>query len=102
MHIVVPYVPGGGVDAFGRVLAGKLQDRLGVTVIVDNRGGAGGNVGGNFVAKSAPDGYTILAAASGEVANAMNARAASGALEMVSTPMPKWPYSVSSAGSGPT
>ncbi len=66
VHIVVPYVPGGGVDAFGRVLAGKLQDRLGVTVIVDNRGGAGGNVGGNFVAKSAPDGYTILLNTNGQ------------------------------------
>ena len=66
VHIIVPYVPGGGVDAFGRILATKLQLRLGVPVLVDNKGGAGGNVGGNFVAKAAPDGYTILLNTNGQ------------------------------------
>ena len=66
VHIVVPFVPGGGVDAFARVLADKLQTRLGSPFIVDNRAGAGGNVGANFVAKSPPDGYTLLLHTNGQ------------------------------------
>lgn len=66
IHIVVPFVPGGGVDAFGRLLAGKLQERLNSPVLIDNRGGAGGNVGANFVAKAPPDGYTILLHTNGQ------------------------------------
>ncbi len=66
IHIVVPYIAGGGVDAFGRILAGKLQERLGAPVVIDNRGGAGGNVGGNYVAKSPADGYTILLNTNGQ------------------------------------
>jgi tripartite-type tricarboxylate transporter receptor subunit TctC len=66
IHIVVPFVPGGGVDAFGRLLAGKLQERFKQSVIIDNRGGAGGNVGANFVAKAPADGYTILLHTNGQ------------------------------------
>ena len=60
IRIVVPFPPGGSVDALGRVYAARLQDQLKQSVIIDNRGGAGGNLGANVVAKSPPDGYTIL------------------------------------------
>jgi tripartite-type tricarboxylate transporter receptor subunit TctC len=62
IRYIVPFPPGGAVDILGRVLSEKLQGSLKQTVIVDNRPGAGGMVGTRFVAKSAPDGYSILAA----------------------------------------
>ena len=58
--IVVPYPPAGGVDVMARVVAEKLSAALKTQVIVDNRGGAGGNLGTRSVAKAAPDGYTLL------------------------------------------
>ena len=58
--LVVPYPAGGGVDAMARVVAQKLSDAFGKTVLVDNRGGAGGTVGTRAVARAAPDGYTLL------------------------------------------
>jgi tripartite-type tricarboxylate transporter receptor subunit TctC len=63
-RIVVPIGAGSSMDIVGRVLAQKLTDTWGQTVIVDNRAGAGGNIGADLVAKSAPDGYTILFASS--------------------------------------
>ncbi len=56
--VVVPFPAGGGTDAFARPLFAQLTRQLGQQVIVDNRGGAGGNVGATIAAKSAPDGYT--------------------------------------------
>ncbi len=58
--LVVPYPAGGGVDAMARVVAQKLSDAFGKTVLVDNRGGAGGTLGTRAVAGAAPDGYTLL------------------------------------------
>jgi len=58
--IVVPQAPGGTNDALGRILAQKLTERLGQTFIVDNRAGAGGNIGTTSAAKAAKDGYTLL------------------------------------------
>lgn len=69
VRLIVPYAPGGGVDIVARTLADDLTKRLGKTVIVENRSGAGGNVGSTFVAKSEPDGYTLLL---GSNANAVN------------------------------
>jgi len=60
VRIVVPFPPGGAVDITGRLLAERMQPLLGVSVVVENRGGAGGNLGGDLVAKAEPDGYTIL------------------------------------------
>ncbi len=60
VRIVVPFAPGGGVDVTARILAQKLTERIGQSFIVDNRTGASGIIGTEFVAKSAPDGYTLL------------------------------------------
>lgn len=57
---VVPYPPGGAADVFARQLAQKLGERLGRPVIVENRPGANGNIGSDYVAKGPADGYTIL------------------------------------------
>ena len=69
IRFVVPYPPGGPTDLMARLLQGELSKRLGVAVVVDNKGGAGGNLGSGEVAKQAPaDGYTLLLAASGPMA----------------------------------
>ena len=68
VRIVVPYPPGGTVDAVARVIAARLSENLGQQFIVDNRPGANGTIGSNSVAKSAPDGYTLLLQASTFVA----------------------------------
>jgi tripartite-type tricarboxylate transporter receptor subunit TctC len=60
VHIIVPFAPGGGSDFIGRFIAQKLSERLGQQFIVDNRPGAGGNLGAEQAIKSAPDGYTLL------------------------------------------
>jgi len=60
VHIVVPFAPGGGSDFVGRFIAQKLSERLGQQFIVDNRPGAGGNLGAEQALKAAPDGYTLL------------------------------------------
>jgi tripartite-type tricarboxylate transporter receptor subunit TctC len=65
VRIVNPFPPGGSVDVMARILAQKLSENLGQQVIVENRAGAGGNTGADFVAKSEPDGYTLLFTAPG-------------------------------------
>ena len=65
VRFVVPFVPGGPTDIQGRMLGEKLGQRLGQQVIIDNRGGAGGNIGMELTAKSPPDGYTIVIATVG-------------------------------------
>ena len=68
IRLVLPYPPGGGSDTIARPLVQKLSESLGQQVIVDNRGGAGGNVGMEQVARAAPDGYTLVLALTAQLA----------------------------------
>lgn len=68
VRLVLPYPPGGGSDTIGRPLAQKMSEGLGQQVVVENRGGAGGNIGMEVVARSAPDGYTIVMALTAQLA----------------------------------
>jgi tripartite-type tricarboxylate transporter receptor subunit TctC len=65
VRIINPFPPGGSVDVMARILAQRLSEGFGQQVIVENRAGAGGNTGADFVAKSEPDGYTLLFTAPG-------------------------------------
>lgn len=65
IRLVIPWPPGQATDLAGRVMAQRLSERLGQPVVAENRAGAGGTIGTDAVAKSAPDGYTLLAASSG-------------------------------------
>jgi tripartite-type tricarboxylate transporter receptor subunit TctC len=67
IRIIVPYAPGGGVDVFARLLAEKLKEKRGITLVVENRAGANGAIGGQLVQQSEPDGYTILFSAATHV-----------------------------------
>ena len=68
IRIVVPYPPGGGADITARPIAQKLNELWGVSVVIDNRGGASGMIGAEIVAKAPPDGYTLMIGSSAEVA----------------------------------
>jgi len=69
VRLIVPFAPGGGADICARTIAAKLTERFREQVLVDNRPGAGGNVGTDIVARSAPDGYTLLLVSSSYGAN---------------------------------
>ena len=68
IRIMAPYAPGGNIDVTARIIADKLKDVLGVTVLVENKAGASGMIGSDIVARSAPDGYTLLVSANSLVA----------------------------------
>jgi tripartite-type tricarboxylate transporter receptor subunit TctC len=68
IRFIVPFPPGGPTDLMARMISEPLAQKLGTTVVVENRAGASGNIGSAFVAKAHPDGYTILLAASGNMA----------------------------------
>jgi len=68
IRLLVPYPAGGPVDIMGRLAAQKLTEQLGVQFVVDNRAGANGNIAGDIVARSTPDGYTLLMGANGVIA----------------------------------
>jgi tripartite-type tricarboxylate transporter receptor subunit TctC len=69
VRVIVPFPVGGGVDSAGRLLAQKLSESYGKSFVVENRGGANGNIGSEVVAKSAKDGYTLLLTGAGLVTN---------------------------------
>ena len=60
IKMIIPFPPGGSNDIVGRMVAAQLGERLGQSIVVDNRGGAGGTIGTGIAAKAPPDGYTIL------------------------------------------
>ncbi len=70
IHFITPFAPGGPTDIVARITGQKVQELLGQPVVVESRAGAGGNIGTAFVAKSAPDGYTVLVTSSAFAVNA--------------------------------
>ena len=69
IRLVVPFPPGGTIDMIGRMVAQGVGDRVGQTMVVDNRGGAGGMIGAELVVRSAPDGYTLCLCGAGSLIN---------------------------------
>ncbi len=60
IRLIVPWPPGGGVDTSARIIAQPLSQRLGQNIVIENRPGAGGNIGTEQAARAKPDGYTLL------------------------------------------
>jgi tripartite-type tricarboxylate transporter receptor subunit TctC len=69
VKLVVPFTPGGGIDSIGRILGARLSEMWGQQVVIENKPGAGGNIASEFVARSAPDGYTMYITAAGLAVN---------------------------------
>src|SRR3954468_17341663 len=67
VRMLVPYPPGGGLDLPGRAVGEKFAQSTGKQLILDNRGGAGGLIAGEIVAKATPDGYTLFLASNGQI-----------------------------------
>src|SRR3954451_14901950 len=94
VRLIIPFPPGGSNDVVGRVIAMQLSERLGQSVVVDNRGGGGGTIGMNAAAKSPADGYTLLMISVGYPVSI-----ALGAMPRESL---QWYVPVSSIGTGPS
>jgi tripartite-type tricarboxylate transporter receptor subunit TctC len=67
VHMVVPFPPGGGTDALARAIQEAFQKAIGQTVVIDNKGGGGGSLGHEIVAKAQPDGYTVLVSSNNQM-----------------------------------
>jgi tripartite-type tricarboxylate transporter receptor subunit TctC len=67
IKLIVPYAPGGGADAVARIVAKRVGETIGQTIVIENRGGAGSIIGTELVAKAEPDGYTLLLGQSGPI-----------------------------------
>src|SRR5579864_7905898 len=65
IKIIIPFPPGGPTDGMARIISDRLGAVLGAPIVVENRGGAGGGIGGKFVAEAEPDGYTLLLSPAG-------------------------------------
>src|SRR5580700_1215409 len=96
IKVIVPFPPGGPTDGMARIISERLGAVLGQTIVIENRGGAGGGVGGKFVAESTPDGYTILMTPGGSLTTgpAVNpdigydpAKAFASVCELIETPL---------------
>src|SRR5690242_14749691 len=94
LRLIIPFPPGGSNDVVGRVIAAQLGERLGQTVVIDNRGGAGGTIGVNAGAKAAPDGYTLLLVSVGYTLSI--------ALNAMPRESMQWFAPVASLGTGPS
>src|SRR5437762_14327088 len=70
VRVIVPFAPGGPVDIIARIVGAKLNETLGQQFVVENRAGAGGNIGAAAAARSAADGYTVLMSSSSAAVNA--------------------------------
>src|SRR3982751_238983 len=70
IRVIVPYPAGGPVDITLRAISPRLTESFKQPIVIDNRGGAGGTIGADLVAKAAPDGYTLLACSTGNTINA--------------------------------
>src|SRR5262245_34850632 len=69
VRLIVPYPAGGGADAIARIVSGRLSELWGQQVVIENRGGAGGNIASEAAARSAPDGYTLYLAGEFQATN---------------------------------
>src|SRR5579871_590138 len=67
IQVVIPFPPGGPTDGMARIVSDRLGAVLGVPIVVENKGGAGGGIGGKYVAQAEPDGYTILMSPGGSL-----------------------------------
>ena len=90
VHVIVPYPPGGGTDIVARLVMSRLGERWKQTIIVDNKAGASGIVGSEIVAKSPPDGYTLLVTTSAHTINPFFTRHIPMIPSATSRPSPCW------------